>query len=198
MQICRSREFYEYSYTKRRLTFQRSRLGWMDGKSSVFSFVLSSSTEEEEILGRFSYEPTQLQNPFILQVCPRVSFQEPTTSSRGHSFSIHSFLDSSTISRLSNVKRGICKYEIVLDIFVGVERGGGGELSRLFETRARENKLRFSGALVLRRFSTATGSRTIMGKGGAVEESSALVAIKLLSRGGHRVPPSPSCTPRPS
>lgn len=132
----------------------------MDGKSSVFS----SSIEEEEILGRFSYEPTQLQNPFILQVCPRVSFQEPTTSSRGHSFSIHSFLDSSTIEAL--VKRGICKYEIVLDIFVGVERGGGGELSRLFETRARENKLRFSGALVLRRFSTATGSRTVMGKGG--------------------------------
>ena len=84
-------------------------------------------------------------------------------------FSIHSTLG---FSNGILIKRGICKHEIVLDIFVGVRREGRGwrVVSRLFEhldlserERERESKLRFSGALVLRRFSTATGSRTVMG-----------------------------------
>ena len=83
-------------------------------------------------------------------------------------FSIHSTLG---FSNGILIKRGICKHEIVLDIFVGVRREGRGwrVVSRLFiglereRERERESKLRFSGALVLRRFSTATGSRTVMG-----------------------------------
>lgn len=54
-----------------------------------------------------------------------------------------------------------------------------------------ESKSHLSGACSPRRFSAPTGSRPIMGGGGGgpVEESSALVAIKLLSR-AHRVCPA--------
>lgn len=131
------------------------------------SFVSS----KEEILGAL-YVPTQANYKILLSYTSlSTSFILHSKNLRLHLAAIlfHSFLG---FSNGALIKRGICKREIVLDIFVGVRREGRGwrvvsslRTSQLERERKREkeSKLRFSGALVLRRFSTATGSRTVMG-----------------------------------
>lgn len=77
------------------------------------------------------------------------------------------------------IERGICKHEIVLWIDSTILRNTDTRgVASGFDGHCDSRVNCISAVLVLWRFSAPTGSRSVMG---AVEKSSALVAIKLLS-----------------